>query len=84
MMLLYAAALAMGQPVTKPVLLSQSQLDAISDQCKTPRDWLVRRQDAIELRTGLNATDAQSACIFGELKRLNAGPLGFTGNDVEP
>ncbi|MEN3749903.1 hypothetical protein TPR58_22210 [Sphingomonas sp. HF-S3] len=65
------------------VLLSRGALDAISDRCKARRRWLVRDGNAIALRFDRSAAAGPGNCVLEALRRSNAGPVGFTGNDSE-
>jgi len=64
-------------------LLSQSQLDAISDRCRTPHQWLLRYGDKIRINPDRAAEYKKIDCVLAELKRANAGPTGFIGYESE-
>lgn len=83
-LLLLASSFPMEAPAAPPVLLTQSELNSISRHCRTPRRWIARHGDSIDLRLGPKATYEQVMCLLDELKRLNAGPLGFVGNETRP
>jgi hypothetical protein len=76
--ILVMLALAAAEPST----LSQSELDSISAKCHSPRKWLRNKGGEIHLRPARNAKYEQVDCVLGALRRTNAGPLGFVGNEA--
>ncbi len=82
-MLLIALALQAAATPAKPVaIMTQQQLDRLSDRCGAPRKWLRRgRGEEIRFQPSRNGEFAKVDCV---LKQLSASlvPMkqGFVGN----
>ena len=67
---------------TQAALLGQPELDTISAKCHPPRKWLKSKGGEIHLRPSKTADYKQVDCVLAALRRTNAGPLGFVGNEA--
>jgi hypothetical protein len=66
----------------EPAMLAQPELDAISAKCHSPRKWLKNIGGEIHIRPSRTADYKQVDCVLAALRRTNAGPLGFIGNEA--
>jgi len=80
-----AALLAASDLPSRPKLrhLNDRELSAISAKCRSPRTWLrYSSSGELHLRPNQTAKYQQVDCVIGELKRLQASPMGFVGNEL--
>jgi len=79
---LLAMAMAAQQPTERAV--SQSQLDAISVTCKTPRRWLRELEgDGVQFLPSRRAKFKDVDCVLDQLRKgLVPMKLGFVGNEA--
>ncbi|MGK6356991.1 hypothetical protein ACMGDH_17390 [Sphingomonas sp. DT-207] len=87
MILLLALALQASEPEHKPIIeVTQAQLDAMSDTCRTPQKWLKHLGgEQVQFQPSPKAKYEQVDCVLKQL-RESAVPmkLGFVGNEEAP
>lgn len=73
------------RPTTPSASLTQQQLDAISDRCRTPRKWLHDRAGMTHFKPNPKAPYGKIDCILHRLVPAGARRNGFVGNEtIEP
>ena len=62
--------------------VSQAELDRMSDECGTPRDWLRRLQDgAVQFQPASDGEIEKIDCLLGLLNENRGENLSFIGNE---
>jgi hypothetical protein len=79
--LLAMATVISGTP-DREMHLNQRQLDAISDRCGTPHQWLQTRHHEIHVQPDPTAKYEKVVCLISKLRLHHAGPMGFVGNEA--
>ncbi len=63
-----------------PVGITRADLDAITDSCGAPREWLILRGQEVVLRASPDEDEAMLACVLTKMSALisahNAGDDG--------
>jgi hypothetical protein len=64
---------------------SQAELDRMSDDCGTPREWLRRLPDgAVHFQPASNGELEKIDCVMRLLNEHSGENLGFIGNETSP